>query len=98
MRCCGAGRPALHIEFGADIALLAALALLNEAYAIFASLPSLLPIAVREIGLGGMIGGQAADLCGSQEPSRIRKRRLRRGLPWPPAPRPRAPMRRAPKH
>ena len=67
------GRPALHIEFGADIALLAALALLNEAYAIFASLPSLLPIAVREIGLGGMIGGQAADLCGSHEPSRIRK-------------------------
>lgn len=67
------GLPAVHVVFGDDVALLAALALLNEAYAIFASLPALFPIAIREIGASGMIGGQAADLNGACDTSRLEK-------------------------
>lgn len=61
------GRPALHLVFGEDIALLAGLALLNQAYAIFGRSPELMGEAARCIGVNGMIGGQAADLefCGA---------------------------------
>jgi geranylgeranyl diphosphate synthase type II len=57
------GRPALHLEFGEDIALLAALALLNQSYAIFGRTPQLIKEAAECIGMDGMIGGQAVDLA-----------------------------------
>ena len=56
------GRPALHLEFGEDTALLTALALLNQAYAIFGRTPALIRDAAECIGADGMIGGQAVDL------------------------------------
>ena len=56
------GRSALHLSFGEDTALLTALALLNQAYALFGVTPDLLREAVECIGVNGMIGGQAADL------------------------------------
>jgi geranylgeranyl pyrophosphate synthase len=67
------GMATVHVRFGEDVALLAALALLNQAYAIFASVPALFPIAIREIGASGMIGGQAADLSGACDFSRLEK-------------------------
>jgi geranylgeranyl diphosphate synthase type II len=67
------GLATVHVRFGEDVALLAALALLNQAYGIFSSVPALFPIAIREIGASGMIGGQAADLCGSCDFSRLEK-------------------------
>jgi len=58
------GRAALHLIYGEDLALLTALALLNQAYALLASAgpSSLIAEAARCIGTDGMIGGQAADL------------------------------------
>jgi geranylgeranyl diphosphate synthase type II len=56
------GRPALHLAFGEDIALLTALALLNQSYAIFGRTPALIREATECIGVDGMIGGQAVDL------------------------------------
>ena len=58
------GSATLHLVFGEDIALLAALALLNQAYALFGSNTCLLAEAVACIGSNGMIGGQALDLAG----------------------------------
>jgi geranylgeranyl diphosphate synthase type II len=60
-------RPAVHLLFGESLALLAGLALLNQAYALFArSNPRLVQEAARCIGVNGMIGGQSADLNGSE--------------------------------
>ncbi len=56
------GSAALHLVFGEDVALLAALALLNQAYALFGRSPCLLAEAASCIGANGMIGGQALDL------------------------------------
>jgi geranylgeranyl diphosphate synthase, type II len=56
------GNPALHCVFGEDIALLAGIALLNQAYAIFGQTPELIREATECIGVNGMIGGQAIDL------------------------------------
>jgi geranylgeranyl diphosphate synthase type II len=56
------GKPTLHEVFGEDIALLAAIALLNQAYAIFGRTPELIREATECIGLEGMIGGQSLDL------------------------------------
>jgi geranylgeranyl diphosphate synthase type II len=58
------GRAALHLIYGEGLALLAALALLNQAYALLARAGStrLIGEATRCIGTDGMIGGQAADL------------------------------------
>lgn len=64
------GKDALHLVFGEDAAILAALALLNQSYGLFADLRSgdAAQKLVREaslcIGSNGMIGGQAADLHG----------------------------------
>lgn len=52
----------LHLRFGEDMAILAALALLNRAYAIFGAKPKLLAEAASCIGECGMIGGQSIDL------------------------------------
>jgi geranylgeranyl diphosphate synthase type II len=64
------GQPANHIVFGEDTALLAALALLNGAYAVIGSAPGLeanlrtrLVVLLSEaIGPAGLIGGQILDL------------------------------------
>jgi geranylgeranyl diphosphate synthase type II len=57
-------RPSLHLVYGEAVATLAALALLNRAYGLFAESGSarLIYEATRAIGEDGMIGGQAADL------------------------------------
>ena len=68
------GRPALHREFGEDVALLAAFALLNRAYALVAetsqrlrlsrySPEDLLHHLAQAIGTEGLIAGQALDLA-----------------------------------
>ncbi len=68
------GRPALHREFGEDVALLAAFALLNRAYALVAetsqrlrlsrySPEELLHHLAQAIGTEGLIAGQALDLA-----------------------------------
>lgn len=68
------GRPTLHREFGEDVALLAAFALLNRAYALVAetsqrlrlsrySPEDLLHHLAQAIGTEGLIGGQALDLA-----------------------------------
>jgi geranylgeranyl pyrophosphate synthase len=67
------GRASVHALYGQGVAILAALALLNESYAIFAGYPELLPRAVREIGVDGMVGGQAVDIYGSSARSRFEK-------------------------
>ncbi|HKG21498.1 MAG TPA: polyprenyl synthetase family protein [Blastocatellia bacterium] len=66
------GRAALHLAFGEDLATLAALALLNQAYALLARAASaggapdaagrLVAEAASCIGANGMIGGQVSDL------------------------------------
>jgi geranylgeranyl pyrophosphate synthase len=56
------GVPVLHRVYGEDVALLVAVALLNESYAIFGRTPALIAEATRCIGVQGMIGGQALDL------------------------------------
>lgn len=64
------GQPANHIVFGEDTALLAAMALLNGAYAAMASVPGLRPelrlelisMLSKAIGTDGLIGGQVLDL------------------------------------
>ena len=74
------GRPALHLKFGEDVAILAALALLNQAYAIFGRSGMLIKEATECIGLNGMIGGQAIDLemqpvLGTRAPFAVRNRK-----------------------
>jgi geranylgeranyl diphosphate synthase type II len=68
------GRPTNHREFGEAIAILAAFALLNEAFgniarayepALAARMTSLL---CSSVGLDGLVGGQAADLLATDKP------------------------------
>jgi geranylgeranyl diphosphate synthase type II len=67
------GRPANHRQFGEAIAVLAAFALLNRAYATLAraydpALGARLSGLVSDaVGIDGLIGGQAADIFGTQE-------------------------------
>lgn len=64
------GRPAAHVRFGEDVAILAAIALLSDAYAMAASLPgvpgdkAVLMVASlsQAIGLNGLVAGQYKDL------------------------------------
>src|SRR5262249_31784521 len=66
------GRMALHLVYGESVALLAALSLLNESYALLArnacqhgmseSVGRLVEEAARCVGTNGMIGGQTVDL------------------------------------
>jgi len=58
------GRAALHLVYGEGLAMLTALALLNQAYALLAQAGAgrLIAEAARCVGTDGMIGGQAADL------------------------------------
>ena len=65
-------RPALHITFGEGLAVLAAVALLNQSYALLAEAARackeerasavLIVEAARCVGADGMVGGQAVDL------------------------------------
>ena len=55
-------RPPLHRVYGEPVALLAGLALLNQAYVLFSTSPALVREAAECIGMNGMIGGQALDL------------------------------------
>lgn len=72
------GRPTVHREFGEAVALLAALALLNRAYALVAEAAHHLPAKrytsedmihhlAAAIGSHGLIGGQALDLSSRPE-------------------------------
>lgn len=67
------GSPSVHAAFGQDLAILTALALLNQAYALFADVEGLVAEATRAIGCDGMIGGQAADLAGAPHYDRVSK-------------------------
>jgi len=70
-------RPALHLAFGEGVAVLVAVALLNQSYALLASaardggradrLPRLIDEAVACVGSSGMIAGQAAEFALSGE-------------------------------
>jgi geranylgeranyl diphosphate synthase type II len=55
-------RAPLHKVFGEPVALLAGLALLNQAYLLFSPTPELVREAAECIGANGMIGGQALDI------------------------------------
>jgi len=72
------GRPTVHRVFGESVALLAALALLNRAYALVAEAATRLALRryttedvvhhlAAAIGSDGLIGGQALDLLASPE-------------------------------
>jgi geranylgeranyl diphosphate synthase type II len=57
------GLPVVHKVFGEEVAWLAGIALLNQAYALFGKVPALIAEATYCIGVEGMIGGQALDLA-----------------------------------
>ena len=61
-------KAAVHLVYGEDIALLAAVALLNAAYGLFAKAPGLVEEAVECVGVTGMIGGQTVDLSCTKVP------------------------------
>jgi len=72
------GRPTVHLAFGEPVALLAALALLNRAYALVAEAAQRLVLRrytgedlihhlAAAVGSGGLIGGQALDLASRPE-------------------------------
>lgn len=71
------GRPATHIAHGEDFAVLAAVALLAEAFGIAATTPTasateraeLVAILSAAVGVQGLVGGQGADLRASMPPS-----------------------------
>jgi len=82
------GQPANHVVFGEDAALLAGMALLNNAFATIASAPDLSPALrlrlvdslTQSIGTDGLIGGQMLDLedwpgrdAGALEQTNLRK-------------------------
>lgn len=59
------GRPSTHARFGQGVALLAAMALLNQTYSLLARCrggAELVKLACDCIGHAGMVGGQAIDL------------------------------------
>ena len=56
------GIPCVHKIYGEEVAWLAGIALLNQAYAIFGKVPALIAEACYCIGTDGMICGQALDL------------------------------------
>lgn len=73
------GRPALHLAFGEGTALLVAVALLNQSYALLAGaardeaqaarLPRLLAEVAACVGASGMIAGQAVEMALSGAPA-----------------------------
>jgi geranylgeranyl diphosphate synthase type II len=69
------GRPANHVEFGEDTALLAGVALLNLAFGVVADAPGLddttrlaiVRLLSESVGSNGIIAGQLSDLGGEGE-------------------------------
>jgi farnesyl diphosphate synthase len=60
------GMPSVHVRFGEGVALLAAMALLNQTYALLADChngDALVALACECIGHRGMVAGQALDLA-----------------------------------
>lgn len=74
------GQPATHIRFGEDVAMLAAVGLLNQAYSLVARAPGLADAVRLEmvrilsdaVGLDGLVAGQEGDLRGETEASPAR--------------------------
>lgn len=72
------GVPCVHVAFSESVAILAATALLNQAYSVIARLPDisaekrieLVGLMTDAIGVGGLIGGQQADLQHDEETGR----------------------------
>lgn len=66
------GQPSVHVRFGEDVAVLAGIALLNEAYALIGRAEELsdttrvamLNLLARTVGPAGLVGGQDKDLLG----------------------------------
>jgi geranylgeranyl diphosphate synthase type II len=64
------GKPTVHIRFGEDVAVLAAIAMLGDAFGLAASIPDLsgeqrsaLTLSLsRSVGLSGLVAGQYSDL------------------------------------
>jgi geranylgeranyl diphosphate synthase type II len=64
------GQPAVHVRFGQDVAVLAGVALLNEAFGVIARAATIgdgarlrmVSLLTRTVGLAGLVGGQAQDL------------------------------------
>jgi len=78
------GQPTAHRQFGEEIAILAAVALLNQAYGVLGSMEGLtdparadlVRIFARAIGSEGLVGGQVIDLkerTGAMDARRIEK-------------------------
>ena len=65
-------RPTLHMLYGESVALLAGLALFNEAYRLFGRYPQLVAEAADCVGVDGMIGGQCVDIGGNSPDLRSR--------------------------
>lgn len=83
-------RRALHLVYGEGVAVLAAVALLNQAYALLAeaarpcrqpgAVEALMSEAARCVGADGMVGGQAIDLevrAGAADPEALASRDLK---------------------
>ena len=78
------GQPTAHRQFGEEIAILAGVALLNQAYGVIGNIDRLSDTArvdlvrtfTRAIGSEGLVGGQVIDLkerSGTMDPRRIEK-------------------------
>jgi geranylgeranyl diphosphate synthase type II len=72
------GKPTIHVQFGEDVAILAAIGLLSRAFGILASAPEI-PPAIRArlvaklsdtVGDQGLVKGQFLDLRGGQRTAR----------------------------
>jgi geranylgeranyl diphosphate synthase, type II len=69
------GRPATHVAYGQDLAILAAISLVSHAFGMISSLPSANPSALvhltslfsEALGANGLCAGQARDLALSSE-------------------------------
>ncbi|WP_181706667.1 polyprenyl synthetase family protein [Chthonobacter rhizosphaerae] len=69
------GNPSIHVRFGQDIAILAAVALLSQAFGLMAAVPRvtgdqrarLVTILSDAVGVNGLVGGQYADLRSGRE-------------------------------
>ncbi len=80
------GLPATHVRYGEDMAVLAGVALLNQAYAVVAEAPGVSPTVrlemvrqlSRAIGSDGLVAGQASDLGARVTGSVIRLHEMHR--------------------
>lgn len=70
------GKPSVHLRYGEDVAVLASIALLAQAYGLVAAAPRLSPeqrnrlvsILSDAVGVHGLVGGQYADLRAAGRP------------------------------